>query len=80
VKNFGPSVIGVYVCKNFFPGQQDEFSFQALVLACLVACAVAYPYPYALPDDGYAPPQPVYGHAAPSYEAPVGRVKMQVNL
>jgi len=40
---------------------------------------VAYPYPYALPDDGYAP-QPVYGQPAPVYEpGPVGRVKMQVN-
>ena len=51
---------------------------QVLVLTCLVACAVAYPYPH--PDEGYAPvpvyggqPEPVYGAVAP-----VGRVKMQV--
>ncbi len=47
-------------------------SHQILVLTCLVACAMAYPYPR--PDDGYAPPVPVYG--AP--ELPIGRVKMQV--
>ena len=58
----------------------EEYIFlpQTIVLACLVACAVAYPYPQ--PDDGYAP-VPVYGQPAPSYEpGPVGRVKMQVTL
>ena len=33
---------------------------------------MAFPYPR--PDEGYAPPVPVYG--AP--ELPIGRVKMQV--
>ena len=40
-------------------------------MSCLVL-AIAMPYPYALPDEpGY--------HAAPVYDAPIGRVKIQVS-
>ena len=33
--------------------------------------AMAMPYPFALPDDPYAPPA--------AYDAPIGRVKIQVS-
>ena len=50
------------------------FSLQiglVVLAACFVAAlAMPYPYPYAMPDDPY--------HVAPSYDAPVGRVKIQV--
>ena len=39
-------------------------------MSCLVL-ATAMPYPYAMPDDPYAPP--------PVYDAPIGRVKIQVS-
>lgn len=44
-----------------------------LLLSCLVATlAMPYPYPYAMPDDPYAP-------APAHYDAPIGRVKIQVS-
>lgn len=43
-----------------------------LILSCLaLSMAMPYPYPYALPEDAY--------HPAPHYDAPVGRVKIQVS-
>jgi len=54
---------------NLLTFSQAFVTFALASLAMALAMPYPMPYPYPMPDDPYAPP--------PSYNAPIGRVKIQ---
>ncbi len=74
-----------YLVSQYFiriiQSNQILMDFQTLLLVTLssIVVSMAYPYPYAMPDDPYHQPAPSY-EPAPYHAGPVGRVKIQVRL